>query len=300
MHAARTTRGPSQLVVALWIALLCAVWGSTWIVIQGGLDDLPPFTSAALRFIVSGVAMSVVAAMFAHRERGTAPPARLLITLGTFNFGASYAIVYWSETVLPSGLTSLLWGVFPLLMALAGHWFLPSERLRGAQWLGFVLGFVGLGLLFFTDLRGFGARSVTAAAILLCSPLVSAVGATVIKRHGAGVNSMLLNRNAMLLGAVWLSLLALWRERGIDVHWTAGAVGSVLYLALGGTVFTFGVYFWLLKSVPAYRMSLIAYVTPAIALSLGALLRHETITSTMLAGAAAVLAGVVLVVRIHR
>jgi hypothetical protein len=91
---------------AILIAVVCLVWGSTWIVIAGGLADLPPLTSAAARFGVAAVAMSVVAHFLKKREGGEAPSFGLSLALGTLNFGACYGLVYWSETRLPSALVS--------------------------------------------------------------------------------------------------------------------------------------------------------------------------------------------------
>ena len=117
-------KSPTPLAVALLVALLCAIWGSTWIVIRGGLEVLPPFTAAAARFVIAALAMTLVTAALRHREGGGKPPTWLWIALGTLNFFGSYAIVYRTETLLPSGLVALLWGVFPMLSALAGHFFL--------------------------------------------------------------------------------------------------------------------------------------------------------------------------------
>lgn len=281
------------------MVLLCLVWGSTWVVIRGGLRDLPPFTSAAARFVVSGAAMSVLVALLGRRESGKPPPTFLWLVLGTLSFGASYAIVYRTETLLPSGLVSLLWSVFPMLMAISGHWFLPGERLRGVHWLGFTVGSVGLALLFSTDLAELGPEAIPGAALLLVSPIVSAVATTVVKLHGAGVSSMRLNRNAMLLGAALLSILALATEDVTAAAWTPRALLSVAYLALAGTVLTFGLYFWLLRYVDAHKMSLIAFVTPTVALALG-WLTGEPLTRWTVSGAACVLGGVALVVTARR
>jgi drug/metabolite transporter (DMT)-like permease len=281
----------------LLIALLCLIWGSTWIVIAGGLADLPPFTSAAARFALAAVAMTVVAAIVRKREGGERPSIGLSLALGTLNFGTCYGLVYWSETRLPSALVSILWSVFPMLMAISGHFFLPGDRLRGRQWLGFVLGFLGVGLLFATDLRSLGPVAVPAGAILLASPLLSVVGTTIVKRHGAGASSVLLNRNGMWIGAAMLTTAALLFERGAPAHWTGRAVASVLYLSLAGTVLTFGLYFWLLRQTAASRMSLIAYVTPAIALLLGGVVGREPITAFTVGGCTLILAGVALVAR---
>lgn len=280
----------------LLTALLCLIWGSTWVVIQQGLQDLPAFGSAAARFALAAAAMSGVCAWLGAREGGARPTLALSLVLGTLNFAASYGIVYWSETRLPSSLVSVLWAVFPMLQAVAGHLFLPGERLGAGQVAGFGLGFLGVVALFLTDLRGLGAGAVPAGAVLLLSPLVSAFGTTYVKRFGAGTSSLLLNRNAMWIGAAGLGLVALVFERQ-PFRWTGTAVFSLLYLALLGTVLTFGLYFWLLRHVAANRLSVIAYVTPGIALLLGSLVAGEPIGAWTLAGLGGILTGVFLVHR---
>ena len=288
---------PSAKVVNVLVALLCLLWGSTWIMIREGLRDLPPFTSAGIRFAIAGALMIVVAFTVGRREGGERPSTGLWVLLGTLNFGVSYGIVYWTETVLPSGLVAVLWGVFPMLMAVCGHLFLPGERLHGVQWLGFVGGFAGLVLLFFTDLQEFGPEGVPAAMILLISPVASAIGTTAVKRVAAATNSALLNRNSMLLGAVLLLAVGAVTERDARIEWTSVAVFSVAYLSVAGTVMTFGIYFWLLRYADAYRLSLIAYVTPVVALFLGWLIDSEPVTGYTLVGTALILSGVIAVLR---
>lgn len=290
---------PRRVVGDLLIALLCLIWGSTWIVIKFGLADLPPFTSAGVRFALAALVMTVASALLGGREGGVRPPRWLSLALGVLSFGVSYAVVYWSETRLPSGLVSVLWSVFPILMAVSGHWFLPGESLRAGQWLGFVIGFAGVGLLFFTDLKHFGAGAIPAALILLLSPLAATVGTTLVKRHGAGVSSLALNRDAMWIGASLLCIAAFTTERDVPLHWTGPAIFGVVYLAIVGTAVAFGLYFWLLRHRPANHLSLISYVTPAIALLLGALLGETPITRYTLAGSFLILVGVALAVRGH-
>ncbi len=291
------------LAVALWIALLCAIWGSTWVVIAGGMKDLPPFTSATARFGLAALTMTLLAPRLSRGEGGVRPPLWLVAAVGVFNFGASYAIVYWSEAKLPSGelrlpsgLVAVLWSVFPMLMAAAGHFFLQGERLVARQLLGFVVGFGGVALLFATTLRDLGVDAVPSGAVVLLSPFVSAIGTTLLKRHGKGVSSVLLNRDAMWLGAAILGTFALLEERHARSEWTVSAVASVLYLALIGTALAFGLYFWLLRRTRASTLSLIAYVTPAIALTLGAFVRGEPLSPWTIAGSATILLGVALVV----
>jgi len=296
MSSSPTQAPPSPWLVRGLIGLLSLIWGSTWVVIAVGLESLPPFTSAGVRFLVAALVMALVAPRLARREGGTKPAASLWLTVGTLSFAASYAIVYWSEERLPSSLVCILWSVFPILMGLASHFFL-GHRLQGLRpWLGFGVGFLGVVLLFATDLRTLSAASIPAAAIALLSPLVSCVATTVAKKHGQGTSSALLNRNAMAVGAVLLCGLALLLERDRPAAWNTTAIASVLFLALPGTVLTFGIYYWLLRHTPAHVLSLISYLTPAVALVLGPLVQGEHVGAWTLVGGATILCGVFLVV----
>jgi drug/metabolite transporter (DMT)-like permease len=288
---------PSPLAVNLILALLCLIWGSTWLVIRIGLRDIPPLHGVALRFTLASVVLWAASKPLSRIEGGTPPPRWMVGVFGSLNFAVSYGIVYCSETVIGSALASVLWAVFPMMMAISGHLFLPGERLARTHWLGFGLGFLGVALLFQTDLRAVSTEAVWIGAIYMLSPLVSAFGQTCVKKHGAGVSSILLNRNGITLASVYLWAAALSIEHGQAVAFTLPAVLTVVYLGLVGTCVAFGLYYWVLRFTPAYKMSLIAYVTPVIAIFLGWSLGEEPVGWTTLAGAGMVLGGVGLVRR---
>jgi drug/metabolite transporter (DMT)-like permease len=241
--------------------------------------------------------MSALARPLARREGGARPGAGLVLVAGMLNFAVSYGIVYQVETVLPSGLVCVLWGVFPMMTAFFGHLWLPGERLAARQGLGFAVGFAGVVLLFATDVAALGQASVPAALVLLASPLSSAVGQVVLKRRAGRVSSVLLNRGALVVAATCLLGASLLTERDLPVRFTARAWASLAYLSVVGTVVTFGLYFWLLRSASSSRLSLIAYVTPAVALWLGVRFGGESIRPTTLVGTALIVSGIGLVTR---
>jgi len=278
------------------IGLLAAIWGSTYFVIRVGLHDLPPFTSLAARFAVGAAVFAALGPTLARRERGGPAGWRLSLVFGLTSVAGPYGLVYWSERVLPSGLVSVLWATFPMMMAASAR-FALGERLGPRQAAGFLLGFAGVVVLFATDLRAVGADAVGAGALLLLSPLLATVGTTYVKRHGREASSALLNRNGLAIGCAVIAVLALAVERDEPAHWTPRAVGSVLYLALLGTVVAFGAYFWALRHAPAHRLSTTAYLTPALALTLGTLAGDEPFGATTAVGSGLILAGVVLVLR---
>ncbi len=287
----------SRLVPAL-IVLLCLVWGSTWWAIRICLQDQPPLTSAALRFLVAGAAMALLVPRLRTLDPLPSPPAWLWLATGTTSFAGSYGLLYVAERTVPSGVAAVLWAIFPLLMAGAGVLCL-GERLRAQQWLGFLVSFAGIVAVFAGDLGGGGSQAVPLAdaLLLLASPVVSAVGTTLVKRFGKGTSSLRLNRNGMLFGGALLALAAFAGERHEAWRWSAAGVGATVYLALCGTALTFGVYFWLLQRVPATRLALISYVTPVLAMLLGVAVGDGQADAALWLGTAAVVAGVALVVR---
>lgn len=284
--------GPRPGVANLLVAVLCLIWGSTWFVIAIGLETLPPFTSAGVRFACATVGMAIVASLLRRREGGDAPPLWLALVMGISQFSVSYGIVYWAEVRLPSGLVCVLWSTYPLMIAVAGHWFLDGERLRPIQGVGFLVGFGGVALMYATDLSAMGPDKMIAAAVLLLSPLTVCVGTVVIKKHGTQYNSMLLNRNGMAVGALLLVAAALLTERDARAEWTATAIGTIAYLSLIGSVASFGIYFWLMRYDSATRLSIVAYVTPGVALALGAIFRGEQFGALTLTGTGLILFGV--------
>ena len=279
------------------MALVSLIWGSTWLVIRVGLFHLPPFFSAGVRFVIAGVVMALIAPWLVGREGGGRPPFGVILAQAFCQFVVNYALVYYAETVLSSGLVCVLWGVFPLLVALTGHFVTRAERLKGRQWVGMLVGFGGIVVLFATDIAETSESAWRMGALVLLAPLAVTISTTLIKLRASAASSVLLNRDSMLIGGVTLLLLSFVTERGEPIHFTAAAVWSVLYLALAGSVVTFGSFLWLLRTVPAYRLSLWNYVTPVLALWLGAITLGEYVGPTTLAGTALVNVGVGLTLR---
>jgi drug/metabolite transporter (DMT)-like permease len=287
-------RIPSGALVYALMALVALVWGSTWLVIKQGLETMPPLFGAGVRFVVAGVVMALIAPWLVAREGGGRPPWSAIAAHGLCQFALNFALVYVSETILPSGLVSVLWSIYPLAMAMTGHFVTKAERLSKRQWSGILFGLAGIVVLFATDIASISPKAVAMGLLLLLGPLSVTFSTTIVKRRAHASSSVLLNRDSMLLGAGVLLALSLVFERGEPVRVTPVAILSVGYLAIAGSVVTFGVYLWLLRTVAAYRLSLVSYVIPAIAIWLGATFGNEPLRSTTVFGTGLVIFGVAL------
>jgi len=287
---------PSNYATTALVAALCVVWSSTWWAIRVCLEHQPPISSCAVRFAIAGLAMAAITPWMSARERAPAPKKWLWITCGLTNFGAGYGVLYIAETVVPSGIAAVLWAIFPLLMAASATCFL-GERLRRQQWLGFAVSFAGIVVVFSGDLGGIEGQNVGYAWLLLLSPLLAALGTTLVKKYGSDDSSVLLNRNGMLIGAALLAAWAFATEDPLSMAWPLEAIIATTYLALMGTTMTFGIYFWLLRTAPASMLALINYVIPVLAMLFAALVGDGEHGALAWAGASLVVCGVAMVVR---
>lgn len=309
---------PSRFALGLAVAVMCLVWGSTWYVVRAGLADVPPLGGAGARFLIAWLAMLFIAPRFARREGGLPPTKQLVVSMGVLNFALTYGLVYWGEVYLPSALAAVLWAIYPLMMALVGHVYVPGERLQARQLGGVAAGLAGVVCLFATDLAalhgtysegatgGATAAALGAAppaalgvlgvgALFLLAPLASALGTAHVKRHGGGTSSALLNRDGMLLGAVLLLGASVLLERDPSRwNFTARGVACLAYLSLFGTVLAFTLYFWALRHARATQLALMSFVTPAIAVTIGVLVGDEPVTAWTGVGLGAILGGVSL------
>jgi drug/metabolite transporter (DMT)-like permease len=256
---------------------------------------VPPFTGAAIRFAIASALLLLAHPIF-RIPFETGPAARRIwVTNGILLFCLSYGAVYWSEQWLPSGLAAILFAIFPLLVAGLARFILPGERLTPRAWSGIVLGFLGVAAIHAEDLAALGGEQVrTAAFWILLSPLSSALANVLSKRWGAGLHPLTLTAIPMAIGTVGLGAVAMWLERDAAVRYDTTSIACLVYLALIGSVVTFGVYFWLLARLPATKLSLIAYGTPVVAVLIGTLWLGERLTAQIVAGASLVLVGVAL------
>jgi drug/metabolite transporter (DMT)-like permease len=286
---------PSTLVAAIWFAVLVLIWGTTWAAIRVGLEGIPPFTGAFLRFASASALLLLLAPKLGADLRGDRRTWLVWIASGISTFTISYGVVYWAEQWVPSALASILFATFPLMVVLGALVLLPGERLRPKAMGGIVLGFLGVVVIFSEDLSRIGGEHVMFASIVfMLSPLSSAIGSVIVKRWGKGIHPVAMTAVPMAIGAFALGIVALVFERGRPLHFTPLTVGSIAYLAFVGTALAFTVYFWLLAHYSATKLSLITYGTPVVAVIVGMLVMGEAITPRVLAGAAIVISGVAL------
>ncbi len=284
------TRASLRILAAY--ALICLIWGTTWLAIKLGLEGIPPFLAAGVRFILAALVFGILVRRKGRGMRFDRTALRSYLLLGLLGFAAPFPLIYWGQQFVTSGMASLLFGVYPFLVAGFTALILKSERITGRKLAGILLGFGGLLVLFLRDLRFDTALALLGGCAIVASSMMQALNVVLLKRDAGGISVYSLNFAAMSIGALLITLLSLCTESYAGIRATPANLLSLLYLALFGTVTTFGVYFWLLKRIDAVILSLSALITPVIAVAAGVLALGEEVSPGMFLGSLLVLTGI--------
>jgi drug/metabolite transporter (DMT)-like permease len=288
----------SGRVLAVY-SFCCVVWGSTWLVIKIGLEDLPPFHFAAIRMAVACLLM----APFAFRP-GVRRPSRaenlLIGVCGMLQIGVAYALVFAAEERIDSGLAAILFCTFPIWVGLLGHFLLPDEPLTARTIAAAFLGLAGVATIEAPAILGAfetGPGPLLFGGLCVLGSSVAAAVANVLnKKWFAGVSPERNVWGQTLSGTALLALLALQFEKGARLEWTERAILSVSYLALVGTSMAFAGLFWLIPRVPVSVIGTIPLVDTVIAAALGAAVLGERLPVRVVVGTLGILGGVALIV----
>ncbi len=282
--------------VKVWIGFVIVswVWGSTWLAIKIGLGSVPPILGAGIRFMIAGAILFAIVRLRKLAIPVSAELRRLYVVLILLSYAIPYGVVYWCQQFIPSGLSSILFGAYPLWVALLSHIILANERLDGYKVTGIVLGFAGIIVIFSRDIHWADSNSFVGMLGILSTTLMQAFALVMIKKHGQPVSPFALNFVGMSVAGVLLFSAGLMFESLSSVVWDAAAIGSILYLSVVGSVIAFVTYHWLLKRVEAVYLSLVSFINPILAVILGAVVLKETLAAGVFLGAALVLCGILI------
>jgi drug/metabolite transporter (DMT)-like permease len=286
---------PSRTVqIAIAFAIVYLVWGSTYLAIRVGVQALPPWLFAGLRFIAAGLLMLLYA-----RLRG----ARLPVTRRDWlNIGVTAllmlvggnGLVTWAEQWVESNQAALIVATSALWIAWLGTWGAQGERLNRLTLVGLGLGFGGVAVLVGSGLRLQAAPGLAYAALSL-APLAWAAGSVWSRRAPVSCPPVMTAALQMLIAGVVMTAAGL--ALGEPARWRnePAALAALAYLVVFGSCLAYGAYAWLVHEVPPARLGTYAYVNPAVAVVLGWWLLDEHLNQTQVLGTLIILGGVLLV-----
>jgi len=271
---------------------LIAAWGTTFAAVKIGLESAPPVLFAGLRALIGGAVMAVLAWHRTGTPRLTGQ-GRDYTMLTVLNVLLFFGLQTAAIGLLPSGLAAVLIYLQPVLVGLLAWWLL-DEPMTAAKIIGLVLGFAGIVVV------GGGAFaghvSVAGVGLAVASALAWALGTVVFKATDGRVDPWWAVALPFLAGGVLLTLVGLVVE-GPDIDWSWQFVAALAFAGLVGTAAAWSLWFSLVAAGEAGRAASYIFFVPLVGVVVGAVLLDETLTVSLLVGAALVVLGVYLVNR---
>jgi drug/metabolite transporter (DMT)-like permease len=253
----------------LQLFLTCVViWGSTWIAITFQFGEVAPEMSVGYRFILAAALLFVFCRARGLSLKFTARQHVDLVLFGTAMFSISYILVYYAETFIVSGMVAVAYSASPMINMVASRVFFGTAMTRRVA-IAALFGIAGVVCVFWPE---FGRLSVSrnaelGALLAVLSVIASSAGSMVATRtQRLGYPTWTSMAWGMLYGGVIALAFGLIAGHPLNFSLTARYVLSLLYLAVFGSIITFGCYLTLMSRVGAARAAYIGVMVPVVAL----------------------------------
>lgn len=276
------------------LAAVCFFWGTTYLAIRIGVGSMPPFLFAGIRFLIAGGLMSLY---FIFKK--TSWPSWQewkSIVLVSLLFVIGNSSVVYAEQHISSGLAALICSAIPIWVVLINLVTSRSEKLNTLIVTGLIIGFGGLVMIFYDNIGDLSDPAHLFSIIFLLFGNLAWSYGTVYSKKIKWKTSLLFAAGLQMLAAgIQLTLVGLISGEASLFHPTTEGWMSLLYLAVIGSVLSYGAYLYALSKLPSTVVSLYAYVNPVIAVVFGFLLLHEQFGFYTLVAMGVTIAGVYLV-----
>ncbi len=278
---------------ALLLALV-AMWGSSFMFNKLGVASVPPLTLVAGRLSIGALTLLVI--LYAKGMK--LPPFGAIwaayAVLGIVGNALPFFLITWGQQAIASALAGILMAAMPLATLVLAHFFVRGERMSAGRAAGFVLGFLGIIVLMGpAAIRSMGGSAVQVISQLsiLCGALCYSAN-SVMARLLVRSDFLVASAGTLLISAVIVIPLALALDRPWNLQPTSSSVTAILWLGLGPTALATILYFRLISSAGPTFMSLVNYLSPAVAVFLGVTLLGEQPGVNAYAGLALILGGI--------
>jgi len=277
-----------SLLHQLQALLVTTIWGTNFVFIHIGLQELPPFTFATLRFTL--VAFPLI--LFLPRPN---IPWKYLAAFGVFIGFGQFGFLFWAmqENITP-GLASLVVQIQVFFTIFLAIW-LFSETIKPIQLIALLISFAGLALIgLYTD----GQTTVLGLGMVLIAAFSWACGNLTVKKVGK-VDLIAFLAWSSIFSVPPLLVMALWLE-GADLmiisisQASSKAWGVVIWQTVGNTLIGYGLWNSLLHRYPAAAITPWALLVPVSGMSASALFLGEVLPWWKVLAAVLIMSGLVI------
>lgn len=276
------------------------IWGTTWYGIKMQLTGVPIEWSLVFRFGLATALLFAYCLVTGRKLKFPLADHKIFITLGFFLFSVNYYFSYRGVEFLPSGLVAVVFSTLSIMNILNAAIFLRNPldpRVLG----GALIGLGGIGLIFWPEIESFSLAdgTIIGVGITLFGTWVASIGNITAARERAKALPLIrLNAWGMLYGVIFITTYTLATGVPFAFDTSPAYLGSLVYLAVFGTIVAFLCFLELIKRIGPERAGYNAIGWPVVALLISTVLEDFQWTALSLVGLVMVLGGNILVLRL--
>lgn len=278
-------------------AVICVVWGTTYLAIRIAVETVPPLLLTAARYLVAGIIMCVVARIRGERIPREGRVLGELAIVGSLLVGVGNFAVVWAEQWVPSGMAALLVATAPFWVVVLELSRADGERVDLRRGIGMLIGFAGVAMLVTPGGAGraFDRHFVIGAIVIQIGCVGWQYGTMRGKYNLKNVPTVISSAMQMLIGGALMFICGVAAGELPRFHVTPRTFAALAYLSIFGSVLAYTAYNVAMKGLRTTTMSLYSYVNPVVAVILGYVILHEQLTWVSITAMAIILAGMALV-----
>jgi drug/metabolite transporter (DMT)-like permease len=277
--------------------LFVLIWSTGFIVAKYGLPYAPVMTFLLLRYLC--VLLLLVPALLLVRAPW--PTGQVLpIAIAGVMVQAGYLSGVWSAIKLgmPAGLAALIVGLQPLLTAFGASFI--GERVRYRQWVGLILGLLGVALVVSNKLTATGSSFINVSLCVFA--LVSITAGTMYQRRfcprfDLRSGAVIQFTASALVTLPFAMVLENLTPTFDSVQWTPDFIGALLWSVFALSIGAIFLLFALIRKNAATQVSSLMYLTPPLTALIAWWLFGETLSIAGALGMLLAVLGVAFVVR---
>lgn len=291
-------RDESSLIVrssfrALGLFLLVTVvFGTAFPVVKAGLAYIPPLFFSAIRSYIA--AAFLLSFMILSRDYWY-PCARAdweAIAAGGLFLIGGIGLGFLGQQFITAGVAAIIFSLSPIITAVLAWGLLPNERLTRRDYVGILLGFVGIAVVIRPDPSGLLDPELIGKALLFGGVVIVALGSVLVRRSESTMPLPALTGWSMLVGGtIHVAFGYAIGESLRNIEVTPIAVALVIYLSIVVGAIGLVLYLTLMGEVGVMKASLTTYLTPIVAILIGIILLNEQIHPTAVVGFGIIMAG---------
>lgn len=285
---------PHRIRVALALASVYLLWGSSFLATKVMVTDEPPLVAAGLRFSIAGVLLLLFSWWHAGPPVMNRVELRHLLVMGWLSLAFSNACNVVAMQYVQSNLSALLNATPALWIAWLGTFGHRRKQLSKTARLGLLVGLVGV-LLVLAPKGGFQPAGLGWQLLILLGCLGWSLGTIYYRNAGSANPPLMFAALQMLAGGLGLLAAALAAGEPFAFHWTARGLTAFLWLTLMSSCLAYSAYAWLTVHATPVVVGSYGFVCPAVAALIGWLMLDETLAWMQIAGLLVILLGVALV-----